>query len=352
MRHLGFWMGWTLFQLVLYSFTPSPLLMKQDFLTKLYITLPETVVFLIPQMFLAYSLMYGVITRLVLPGKYLLAIAATLVLILLTALFSALLSVTVIDWLRYKMLAPVSPMVANQPAAPAAFSMGIAMLAGLRGAIMIGGIASAIKLMKSFYEKQQAALVLEKEKIHAELSVLKAQLHPHFLFNTLNNIYSLSQATPTPVSGMILRLSGMLRYILYDGSKDLVPLDGELKMIDDYIKLEALRYDDSLDLNIEFPSSTNLSIAPLLLLPFVENAFKHGTSQVIEHPWISLRVELKENILSMVLVNGCDPESPPQYGGIGIANVRKRLQHLYPQKHNLELRGEEELFYVKLTIEL
>ncbi|RYY54721.1 MAG: hypothetical protein EOO09_13330, partial [Chitinophagaceae bacterium] len=147
-RHLAFWVSWTLFQLVLYSFTPSPLLMKQDFLTRVYITFPETILFLLPQMFLAYSLMYLVISRMVLPGKYLIAIAATLLLIVATALFSAFLSVNVIDGVRYKMLARLSPVVASQPAAPVGYSIGVAMLAGLRGAIMIGGIASAIKLMK------------------------------------------------------------------------------------------------------------------------------------------------------------------------------------------------------------
>ncbi|RYY58790.1 MAG: two-component system sensor protein [Chitinophagaceae bacterium] len=226
------------------------------------------------------------------------------------------------------------------------------MLAGLRGAIMIGGIASAIKLMKSFYEKQQAAMAMEKEKIQAELQVLRAQLHPHFLFNTLNNIYSLTQQIPNPASAMILRLSGMLRYILYSGSKELVALDGELKMIDDYIKLEALRYDESLDLSIELPANTNALIAPLLLLPFVENAFKHGASRMIERPWISLRAEVTDNKLTMVMVNGFDPEAPQEQGGIGIENVKKRLQLLYPGKHTLQLRGEEELFYVNLMIDL
>ncbi|RYY53427.1 MAG: two-component system sensor protein, partial [Chitinophagaceae bacterium] len=219
-------------------------------------------------------------------------------------------------------------------------------------AIMIGGIASAIKLMKSVYEKQQATLIMEKGKIQAELQVLKAQLHPHFLFNTLNNIYSLTQQIPNPASAMILRLSDMLRYILYSGSRDLVPLEGELKMLDDYIKLEALRYDQSLDLSIEFPSNPDVSIAPLLLLPFAENAFKHGASKMIERPWISLRIELKDRQLSMVMVNGFDPGAVQDSGGIGIANVKKRLEHLYPGKHTLQLRSEEELFYVNLTIGL
>ena len=351
-RHLSFWLSWLLFQLFLYSFTPSPVLSEQSFWTRIYITLPDTVLFLIPQLFLAYSLMYIVIPWLVIPGKYVWAMAATLLLILSTALFSALLSVTIIDWVRFQMMARVSPLIARNPATPRSIAIGVAMLAGLRGAVTIGGIAAAIKLMKCFYEKQQAALTLEKEKVNAELQMLKAQLHPHFLFNTLNNIYSLTQDVSTNASGMIMRLSGMLRYMLYEGSKSMVPLDKELTMIHDYIKLEALRYDNSLELSINLPSETNASIAPLLLLPFVENAFKHGASKMIDRPWISISVELSDNILSMKLVNGIDKSVDQTDPGIGIANVRKRLELLYAQKHNLEISTDEEMFFVNLKIEL
>lgn len=351
-RHLSFWLTWLLFQLFLYSFTPSPVLSGQRFWTRIYITLPDTVLFLIPQLFLAYSLMYIVIPRLVIPGKYVLAMAVTLLLLLSTALFSALLSVTIIDWVRFQMTAQVSPMIARHPATPRSIAIGVAMLAGLRGAVTIGGIAAAIKLMKCFYEKQQTALTLEKEKVNAELQMLKAQLHPHFLFNTLNNIYSLTQDVSTNASGMIMRLSGMLRYMLYEGSKPMVPLDKELTMLHDYIKLEAMRYDNSLELSINLPSETNTSIAPLLLLPFVENAFKHGASKMIERPWISISVELSDNILSMKLVNGIDKSVDQTEPGIGIANVRKRLELLYAQKHNLQISTDEEMYFVNLKIEL
>ncbi|MET0461617.1 MAG: histidine kinase [Chitinophagaceae bacterium] len=351
-RHLSFWLTWLLFQLFLYSFTPSPVLAGQGFWTRIYITLPDTLLFLVPQIFLAYTLMYIVIPKLVIPGKYVWAMAATLVLIMATALLAAFLSVTIIDWVRFRMTAVVSPMIARQPNTPGSIAIGVAMLAGLRGAVTIGGIAAAVKLMKCFYEKQQAALSLEKEKINAELQMLKAQLHPHFLFNTLNNIYSLTQDISEKASGMIMGLSGMLRYMLYDGSKPAVALNKELAMIHDYVRLEALRYDDSLALSISLPADTDVSIAPLILLPFVENAFKHGASKMIEHPWISINVELDANILTMKLVNGREEAGQQEEPGIGIANVRKRLALLYPQKHNLQISADEEMFFVNLKIEL
>ncbi|MBE9662947.1 histidine kinase [Mucilaginibacter myungsuensis] len=226
------------------------------------------------------------------------------------------------------------------------------MLAGLRGSITVGGVAAAIKLMKCFYERQQAALILEKEKANAELQMLKAQLHPHFLFNTLNNIYSFTQEVSEKASGMIMGLSQLLRYILYDCSKPLVPLDKELKMIKDYFQLESTRYDDGLDLSIQMPKFTDHLIAPLLLLPFVENAFKHGASQVTEHPWISLAVHIYNNELSMKLINGKPATISNMNPGIGIANVHKRLELLYPGKHKLVINDEEEMYVVNLTITL
>ncbi|RVT97235.1 two-component system sensor protein [Mucilaginibacter limnophilus] len=226
------------------------------------------------------------------------------------------------------------------------------MLAGLRGSITVGGVAAAIKLMKCFYERQQAALLLEKEKANAELQMLKAQLHPHFLFNTLNNIYSFTQEVSEKASGMIMGLSQLLRYILYDCSMPLVPLEKELKMIGDYFALESARYDQSLDISVQMPKATDHWISPLMLLPFVENAFKHGASQVTEHPWISLTVLVINDELSMKLINGKPVTSKNANPGIGITNVLKRLELLYPDRHELVINEEEEMYIVNLKIML
>lgn len=351
-RHLSFWLLWFLFQLLLYSFSPSPVLQRQTFFNRLIITLPETLVYIIPSLFLAYTLMYLVIPRLVFPGQYVLAAIFTVILILLTAALSAGLSLTIIDHLRHRNADKLSGIIAAEPHPPFYIQFGIAMLAGLRGGITVGGLAAAIKLMKCFYEWQQAALMLEKEKAKAELQMLKAQLHPHFLFNTLNNIYSFTQEVSEKASGMIMGLSQLLRYILYDCSKPLVPLQKELKMIHDYLKLEATRYDESLETSVHMPNVTDQLVAPLLLLPFIENAFKHGASQVTENPWISLTIIVTNNELSMKLINGKPVTSKTLSPGIGIANVRKRLEHLYPGQHELMIDDLEEMFIVNLRIKL
>lgn len=315
-------------------------------------TLPETALFLLPQAFLAYTLMYVVVPRLVLKAKYTMAVVASLLLLVITGLFSALLSVTVVDQVRYVLLRSISPLVAQTPHTPVVISIGIAMLAGLRGAVTVGGVAAAVKLMKSYYEQQHASFTLEREKVKAELQMLKAQLHPHFLFNTLNNIFAITQEVSPKASGMVARLSSILRYILYECNQEFVPLDKEIQLVCDYLELEKHRYDESLEMCVQLPPVTSNRIAPLLLLPFVENVFKHGTSHMTEHPWMSMDLTVINNTLVMKLVNGTSTLQPPGTPGIGIANVRKRLQLLYPQRHVLEISEEEGIFMVNLKIDL
>jgi len=307
---------------------------------------------MIPSLFLAYTLMSFVIPKLVLTRRYALATITAVLLVVLTAALSAGLSMTVVDLLRHRNADKLSPLVANEPHPAFYVQFGIAMLAGLRGSITVGGVAAAIKLMKCFFEKQHAALILEKEKANAELQMLKAQLHPHFLFNTLNNIYSYTQDVSEKASGMIMGLSQLLRYILYDCNKPLVPLEKELKMVIDYFALERTRYDEGLDIAMQLPGSTNHFIAPLMMLPFMENAFKHGASQMMEKPWISLTVILNDNELTMKLINGKPAGAFHRAPGIGIANVRKRLELLYPDQHELLIHDEEEMYIVNLSLQL
>ena len=135
----------------------------------------------------------------------------------------------------------------------------------------------------------------------------------------------------------------------------MVSLDKELKMLQDYITLEKVRYDERLDVQLEFPKNAeNYFMAPLLLLPLVENCFKHGLSHMIEQPWISLRISIENNHMVMKLVNGKagDYEAAATSSGIGLTNVKKRLELLYPQKHQLKITDEEDVFIVDLKIEL
>jgi len=211
--------------------------------------------------------------------------------------------------------------------------------------------------MKYLYLKEQRNLQLQKQNMEAQLQLLKAQVHPHFLFNTMNNIYAHTQATAPVAARLVTGLSDMLRYMLYDGAQPLVPLQKELKLLQDYIMLEQVRYGNRLDVNMNLPEQTeDLYIAPLLLLPFVENCFKHGASHMLDQPWVSFTVTVDDVRLQMKLVNGKAPGGAGKgavANGIGISNVRRRLQLLYGQKrHQLKITDAEDVFVVDLKLKL
>jgi LytS/YehU family sensor histidine kinase len=295
--------------------------------------------------------MYFVIPRYLLKQKYWLTAFWVIILCLVTAFIAAGLSLTVIRYVRYSIMGDVFASYEHYTST----TVFLSLMAGLRGGISIAGIAAAIKLMKYWYVKEQRNLQLQKENIAAQLQLLKAQVHPHFLFNTLNNIYSHTQKVAPTASALVMGLSDLLRYILHEGSKQSVPLSKELKMVEDYILLEQIRYGNRLEINKELPSETDeLTIAPLLLLPFIENCFKHGTSNMLEQAWIRLAIDLDGNNLKMTLLNAKVPvkDDYKPISGIGISNVRKRLGLLYPGKHDLAIREEEDVFIVKLTVEL
>jgi len=239
-------------------------------------------------------------------------------------------------------------------------------------------VAIAIKLLKRWWLKQKETEQAAKEKLSAELQLLKAQVHPHFLFNSLNNIYSFALEGSPKAPEMIQKLSGLLHYMLYECKQPLVPLDRELKMIQDYISLEKIRYGERLRMEIQIPqeftpplkgainpptggegwerSSGRGLIAPLLLIPFVENSFKHGTSKMLSRPEITLHIIVLENILHFKLTNsrpaGIDEISVNGNRGLGLKNVKKRLALLYPRQHELQIIDDLSSYTVWLKIVL
>lgn len=347
---MAFWTFWWLFQGILYSYIP----MHEGipYLDRLFASMLDSLVFLSVHIFLSYALMYFVIPRYVLKEKYLVAITWVAFLFISAAALSSVCSLLVIPPLRNLFGYPDY----TRTDIPIALSIHMSLMAGLRGGLTIGGLAASIKLIKSLYMKEQRNLQLQKENIASQLQLLKAQVHPHFLFNTLNNIYSYTQNTSPEASRLVTGLSDLLRFILYECNQPLVPLAKELKMIRDYIALEKVRYGNKLDLHLDIPDQTNdLYISPLLLLPLIENCFKHGTSQILEQPWINLHIAIyKERHIQMKLLNGKSPGSITEKdaSGIGIQNVEKRLELLYPNKHELTITNEEDVFIVNLKMEL
>jgi hypothetical protein len=220
--------------------------------------------------------------------------------------------------------------------------------------VMICGVAVSIKLVKKWYLENERNQKIEKEKLGMELEMLKAQVHPHFLFNTLNNLYSLTltKADNSPI--IVTHLSGLLRYMLYECNEREVPLNNEIAALKKYVELEKLRYGNRLDVSFSYSGNTaGLLIAPLLLLPFVENSFKHGASEQLDQCWINLHLYAEHCTLTFQLSNSCSREkTAANVGGIGLQNIQKRLDLMYAGNYKLSTLQEEEMYSVKLTMQL
>lgn len=220
---------------------------------------------------------------------------------------------------------------------------------------VVVSMAITIKLIKRWWLKQKETEQLTREKANAELQLLKAQIHPHFLFNTLNNIYFFTLSASPQAPEMIKKLSGMLHYILNECNQPLVPLEKEIKMIQDYMTLEKIRYGDQMEMKIEISGDyKNKMIAPMLLIPFVENSFKHGTSKMLALSFVRLRISIEEETLHFLLINGRpgNPIPSARNGSIGLKNVKKRLELLYPGTHELTIIPEPGTFTVLMKINL
>lgn len=219
---------------------------------------------------------------------------------------------------------------------------------------LITFIAFSIKLFKERNREQKEKNQLEKQKLQAELSALKGQLNAHFLFNTLNNLYGLAKKKSEHAPSGILMLSEMLHFVLYDCTHEAYPLQKELDFINNYIELEKLRYGERLEIQKEEDlQNGNTEIAPLLLFPFVENSFKHGASKKKDQVWIKISVRADPQGLRFEVENNKfaePPGNPKSAGGLGLANVQKRLEILYPQRHTLDIRSDDSTFYVRLQI--
>ena len=211
-------------------------------------------------------------------------------------------------------------------------------------------ILSAIK----FYKGQMMLSKIEEEKNKMELKVLKNQLNPHFLFNTLNNLYSSVVTNSPQAPDMILRLSGILDYALYKSQNKTVSLEEEIEVIENFIELEKVRYGDRLE--VEFESEGNLSvpISPLLLLSFVENAFKHGASGDIDNPKIKIDIKEKNKNIHFNVWNTKSQHqgilTDAHKEGIGLSNTKRQLNLIYPNQHELVIVEEEKTYNISLLI--
>ncbi len=218
-------------------------------------------------------------------------------------------------------------------------------------------LTSSWYVSKRYQEMYKRVTEIEQQKVTIELDALKAQLNPHFLFNTLNNIYALSLEGSRKSSDLILRLSEMMRYILYECRATSVPLRKEIDFIRNYLELERVRSDKSI--RIEFDadeSAADKLVAPLLMIPFIENAFKHGVKEQLGNSFVRISLRMLDAEKLHFVIENSKPEDSQVTGdngiGIGIANARKRLALIYPDEHKLCIADDGMTYRVDLTIDL
>lgn len=218
-------------------------------------------------------------------------------------------------------------------------------------------ITTLLKLSKSWFivnDLNRQLLIAEKEKVQIELQALKAQINPHFFFNTLNGIYSMALDKDERLADTVLQLSGLMRYFLYDSKEELVPLKKELQMLQDYIALQKIRSADRLDVEESVETAEgDEKIAPLLLITFIENAFKHAPKSSTVNAFIKMKLLLHQKKLIFQIENNKGPVNENDtslYSGLGLKNVKRRLELLYPRKHELEIHDTPDLFKVKLQL--
>ncbi len=214
--------------------------------------------------------------------------------------------------------------------------------------------AILIRLAINWYDAQKLKSELIQQNQASELALLRSQVNPHFLFNTLNNIYSLVYKKSEDAPAAVMKLSSIMRYMLYDANTDKVLLEKEIEYLQSFIELQKLRLrnQDCIDLKIA-GSSNGWTIAPMLLIPFVENAFKHG-SKITAEKAIRINLNIEPGKLTFEVINPVKRNTMAAKdvtGGIGLQNLGRRLQLLYPGKHHLEIKDDEEIFQVKLIIE-
>ena len=227
----------------------------------------------------------------------------------------------------------------------------------LKSTIAAITLAMSIKLTKNWIEGQRRHQALEKEKLETELKFLKYQFNPHFLFNSINSIFFLIHKNPDMASASLAKFSELLRHQLYESNENQIPLDKEIAYLENFIELEKLRQNKGLAVTFNVPENypANLGIAPFILMTFVENAFKHVSKHKDAGNWINIQLNVADNQLYIDITNSTSAEPNTdvlKYGGIGLKNVQRRLELIYPGQYELEIKNNPDNFAVKCRLQL
>lgn len=339
LRHMFFWAAALVFSTVIKGFVKIDF---EDAVLHTFLFLPTKVV-------AAYAISYFIIPQQLFRRKYIEGILTLVVVLYLLSLAD-----------RIIMVYGYEPLVIEgdfkQESIVEILTDVVALLRRYLVQLILPALfLTSLRFTLKHFESKQQQEQLEKEKAQAELNFLKAQIHPHFLFNTLNNLYTLTLKKSDKAPEMLLKLSEMLDYILYQCAVPTVPIKKEIELLDNYIELEKLRYGDRLDLRFEKDiDNDQAQVSPLLLLSLVENAFKHGASGDIGKPVIQLAVKVRVGRLHFRAFN-TKPDRPQEdktgfKKGIGASNVRRQLDLSYPGAY--EMQVVEDINSYELTLEI
>lgn len=335
-RHLLFWLVYILYIIVINGWNHRDawhfILPEPDQLTDILLA-----------MLAVYINLYFLVPVFYLRQKYMQYIMYLLLLVLLGGLSERFFC----WWIWF----PIARMHHPDNTLPTGFWLTIRII---KDTIDIFAIVSAtmfIKLLRNANQQEKKLREIEKEKFTAEMSLLKAQINPHFFFNTLNNLYALTLVASKESPNVVLKLSNLMRYMLYEASAGKVMLRNELTHLQNYIQIEQMRFTDRLDLSFQYSGDINGKwIVPLLLLPFIENAFKHGIEN--NSGWVTIDLKVIGNQLCLKVENSFDKPSKPKIGGLGLANVKRRLHLVYPGDHELQMEQDDGVYKVDLKINL
>ncbi len=331
LQHILFWVVHVVFYGALYG----------SFADNYGQTYLEELVFLPVRMLFTYFTLYVLLPGFLLPGRY----TAFAGLFLLGSLVAGIMQ----RFVGFSFIYPIyHPELIRDPF----FYLPKILKTIAVGIYPVVFLALVVKLFKHWYATQQEQQILKEEKLNAELKFLKTQIHPHFLFNTLNNLYALTLKKSERAPEMVLKLSELINYMLYECKSDEVDLSREIKFIQNYVDIEKMRYGDKLDVDLRVNGAvSDRKIAPLILLPFVENCFKHGASENLQQSWVKISIDSYADHLVVKVENSKSGEIEGNgSAGIGIQNVRRRLDLLYGERSQLKIINGEETYLVVLSI--
>lgn len=228
----------------------------------------------------------------------------------------------------------------------------IPLASGFVGSLVFLFITTPVRWMDEYYKRKELQQEFQMHRLEAELRFLKTQVNPHFLFNTLNNLYSLAYIGSEHTAPTIMKLSEMMRYMLYESDSEQVPLEKEINYLNNFIELQKLKTEEEQKIFFRVEGDpTGLRIPPLLFVPLFENAFKHGNLE--DGGWLKSKLKIKENVLTFSMENSfSEQQKKDDVGGIGLENVKKRLALLFPQKHEFQTKSIGNTFAVDMVCEI